>query len=130
MKRWSAVVFVLSSLVATTASAAQPAASSAGTDKAISPGEVAATPEMWFYQQYMRQYQDPKAAVRKQAEFRADQRQRRIAALKWFGYSNQRPRVACDPIHGDYAPHWTSNNDWYPDRWSGVGYPWIVDGTR
>ena len=76
---------------------------------------------MWFYEQYMRQYQDPKMAVRANAEFQADQRQRRLAAMHWFGMSNSRPKASCDPFHGDYSPGWSSNNTAYPYRWEGIG---------
>ena len=92
----------------------------------ISPGELKATPEMWFYEQYMRQYQDPKMAVRANAEFQADQRQRRLAAMHWFGLSNSRPRACSDPMHGDYSPGWTSNNSTYPNRWDGIGPSWYI----
>ena len=95
-------------------------------DTIISPGELTPTPDMWFYQQYQREYQDPKIAVRKKAEFRALQRQQRIACLKWFGFSNLRPQVCSDPFHGDWSPSWKSNNYFYPDRWQGVGRPWVV----
>lgn len=104
------------------AAAQQPADVSA----ALSPGEVTPTPDMWFYQQYMSQYQDPKMAVRRKAEFQADQRARRVAAMRWFGLSNSRPYAFSDPYHSDYSPRWTSNNYWYPDRWSGTGRPWVV----
>ena len=57
----------------------------------VSPGELTPTQDMWFYEQYQKQYTDPKVAVRQQAEFRSVERQRRIAALRWFGFSNQRP---------------------------------------
>jgi hypothetical protein len=87
----------------------------------ISPGELKATPEMWFYEQYMRQYQDPKMAVRARAEFEADQRQKRLAAMRWFGFSNSRPRACSDPVHNDYSPGWSSNNSAYPYRWGGYG---------
>jgi hypothetical protein len=90
----------------------------------FSPGELKATPEMWFYEQYMQQYQDPKMAVRANAEFRADQRQRRLAAMKWFGFSNSRPRACSDPYNGDQSPSWTGNNTLYPYRWSGTGQAW------
>lgn len=92
----------------------------------ISSGEMTATPEMWFYQQYKSDYMDPKVAVREKAEFRASQRQRRIAARKWFGFSNIRPTVSPDPFNGDWSPRWTSNNPWYPSRWQGTGQPWTV----
>jgi hypothetical protein len=87
----------------------------------LSPGELKATPEMWFYEQYMHQYLDPKMAVRANAEFRANQRQQRLAAMQWFGFSNSRPRASPDPVHGDYSPHWSSNNSAYPYRWDGIG---------
>lgn len=92
----------------------------------LSPGEVKTTPEMWFYEQYMRQYQDPKMAVRANAEFQADQRRRRLASMQWFGMSNSRPRACSDPVHGDYSPGWTSNNTAYPYRWTGIGPTWYV----
>jgi hypothetical protein len=95
-------------------------------EKPLSPGEVTATPDMWFYQQYMRQYQDPKVAVRKNAEFRADQRMRRLAAMRWFGFSNTRPQASVDPQDSDYSPRWTSNDGVYPERWSGVGHPAVI----
>ena len=47
---------------------------------------------MWFYDQAMRQYKDPKMAVRAKAEFRAQERMRRLESMKWFGFSNSRPR--------------------------------------
>ncbi len=92
----------------------------------VSPGEVQATPEMWFYQQYYRDYLDPKMAVRRNAEFRAAQRRRRVASLKWFGFSNQRPRASADPLHGDWSPTWVSNNGTYPFRWQGIGRSWVI----
>jgi len=91
-----------------------------------SPGEVTATPDMWFYQQYMQEYLDPKLAVRRNAEIRADQRLRRVESMRWFGLSNERPQASADPQHGDYSPGWVSNNTWYPERWTGMGRPWIV----
>jgi hypothetical protein len=92
----------------------------------ISPGELKATPEMWFYEQQMRQYQDPKMAVRANAEFQADQRRRRLATMQWFGFSNSRPHANSDPYSGDNSPGWTSNNASYPNRWSGAGQTWYI----
>lgn len=84
----------------------------------ISPGELAPSPEMWFYEQAMRQYQDPKTGVRQKAEFRASQRQRRLTAMKWFGLSNTRPIASADAIHSDYSPAWTSNQANHPMLWN------------
>ncbi len=83
-----------------------------------SPGELKPTAEMWFYEQALHQYQDPKLAVRQAAEFRGQQRQQRLAAMQWYGLSNTRPRASSDPFHGDYAPGWASNNLYYPNRWT------------
>ena len=130
MKGLSITFSILLVLVALPALADRPVAAELGSEGGIiSPGELTATPEMWFYQQYQREYQDPNMAVRKKAEFRASQRQRRMAALKWFGFSNQRPHYGCDPIHGDWSPRWTSNNGFYPYQWNGVGWPWMIVKT-
>ena len=91
----------------------------------ISPGEVTPTAEMWFYQERMRQYMDPKMNVRQKAEFRTSQRQARISARQWFGLSNLRPTAGTDNIHNDYSPGWSGNTVYHPFRWSGVG-PAIV----
>jgi hypothetical protein len=86
----------------------------------FSPGEFKATPEMWFYEQNLREYKDPKNAVRAKAEFAAQQRANRLAAMRWFGLSNSRPRVSSDPLNV-YPPAWGSNTPLQPNRWSGTG---------
>jgi hypothetical protein len=126
MKRLSMAVFFWSVLSVLPALADRPLGQQMGPEAGISPGEVRATPEMWFYEQYRREYQDPKMAVRRNAEYRAAQRQQRLAALKWFGFSNQRPRASSDPFNSDWSPAWSSNNPVYPYRWTGVGWPWTV----
>lgn len=103
-----------------------PAASEIIFSGGISPGEVSATPEMWFYQQELRRYENPKTAVRRNAEFEAAQRRRRIAARRWFGFSNARPTAGIDPVHGDYSPSWTSGKRYHPFRWSGHGPAVVV----
>lgn len=126
MKTFSIACSVLFVLLTVPALAQNPATRQLSSPGTISPGELTPTPEMWFYQQYRREYQDPKEAVRRKAEFRAAQRQRRIAAMKWFGLSNARPRVSSDPWHSDYSPGWSSNNSFYPFQWNGYGQPLIV----
>jgi hypothetical protein len=133
MRRLAIALSVLGVLVAMPALAQGPARTASKSEKTISPGEVSATPEMWFYQQYMQQYQDSKAAVRRNAEFRTEQRANRLAAMQWFGFSNARPRASSDPWHGDYSPMWTANNDWNPNRWIGSGRPTVLvptDGSK
>ena len=107
-------------LAAAPVRAEKPVAIGLGTDPVASLGELKATPEMWFYEQAARQYKDPKMAVRANAEFRAEQRLRRLESMKWFGFSNSRPSVSSDPIHGDYSPMWTSSPGYYPSRWTGL----------
>ena len=125
--RWMVIAFPLVVLLMVVpAPAADPGGAAAEFSVGISPGEIAPTPEMWFYEQYLRRYQDPKTAVRQRAEQKAAQRQQRIAARQWFGLSNARPTAASDPYHGDYSPRWSSNNSYYPFQWNGTGAPMVV----
>ncbi len=117
--------FVVASSVAIAQAPNAPASRASGA-VGISAGEVAPTPDMWFYQQYLQQYQDPKTAVRHSAEYRAFQRQSRLAARQWYGLSNARPVAGCDPIHGDYSPGWTGRSHIYPFRWTAPGFAAVV----
>ena len=123
MKRLVIAFAVPLLLTAGVALAQRPAATGLGIDSVVSPGELKATPEMWFYDQAMRQYKDPKTAVRAKADFRDEQRQRRLESMKWFGFSNARPRASSDPFHNDYSPSWVSSPGYYPSRWNGVTQP-------
>ena len=89
-----------------------------------SPGQVQATPEMWFYQQELARYNepDPKTLVRIAAQEKAAQRRARIAAQDWYGYSNSRPTSGIDPVDGPVSPQWIGNgyNSFYwaqPSIW-------------
>ena len=126
MKRLSIAVFILLVLTAVPAMADKPLAQQLAPEAGISPGEVRATPEMWFYEQYQREYLDSKMAVRRKAEYRTARRRERLTALKWFGFSNQRPQARPDPYHGEWSPAWTSNNMVYPYSWVGGGRPWVI----
>jgi hypothetical protein len=121
MSRLIIVLALALSLHVGIAHAARPISGGTGVDSSISSSELKVTPEMWFYEQNMRMYKDPKMAVRANAEYRSVQRQHRIASMKWFGFSNSRPRASSDPFHGDYSPSWVSNPGYYPSRWNGVG---------
>ena len=110
-------------LSAETLYAERPLAAGLGLGASVSPSELKATPEMWFYDQALRQYKDPQVAVRAQADLRAQQRQRRLESMKWFGFSNSRPRASSDPFNNDYSPGWVANPGYYPSRWSGVIQP-------
>ena len=123
MKRLAISSTLLLLLAATPVRGEKPVAAGLGSGMIISSGELKATPDMWFYEQALRQYQDPKMAVRAKAEFQSRQRMHRIAAMKWFGFSNSRPRASSDPFHNDYSPGWVANPGYYPSRWNGVGQP-------
>lgn len=128
MKRLLIAGSILFALAALPAMAGTPPTEPVAPESPISPGEVRATPEMWFYEQYRQEYQDPKMAVRRAAEFRGEQRRQRLAAMAWFGMSNQRPQVSHDPFNADWSPSWTSNNSVYPFRWNGNG--WAYSASR
>lgn len=90
------------------------------------PSDIAMTPEMWFYIEEYRRYQDPAEAVRRKARQRAEQRRQRLAAQKWFGISNLRPQANPIPWFATYSPVWAGNS-WDPYRWTGYGaYPVVV----
>jgi hypothetical protein len=97
---------------------------SAESAKLVTPGEVSATPEMWFYEQTLQRYNDPKVAVRANAEFKADQRRARMAAMSWYGYSNSRPASGIDVTHGPAQAQWAGNGSnsqyWVAPRASSV----------
>ena len=79
-------------------------------------------PEMWFYMEEYRRYQSPKEAVRRKAQMRSQQRANRLAAQRWFGFSNLRPQASPVPQMGTYSPSWQANN-WNPYGWTGVSQP-------
>src|SRR5262245_61403520 len=74
-------------------------------------------PELWVYAQELRRHDDPALSVRRKAELKADQRLARLAAQKWYGFSNSRPEASPIPFMGQYSPGWVGNSwnryDWY-----------------
>ena len=88
----------------------------AGQEKQLVPAQV--TPEMWMYNQELRRYEDPQQAVRRKAELKASQRSARLAAMKWYGFSNARPQANPVPFMSAYSPAWVGNG---PDRYDWVG---------
>ncbi|MBN1853625.1 MAG: hypothetical protein JW829_12915 [Pirellulales bacterium] len=83
------------------------------------------TIEMWYYRQALERYDDPKNAVRRNAEFAGQQRRYRIAAMKWYGFSNSRPVASPTPILSMYGPAWQSNS-LRPYAWYSTGRPTVV----
>jgi hypothetical protein len=95
-------------------------------------GHVTPTPEMWFYDQELRQRYSPELAVRRKAEFETEQRMRRMAAREWFGIDNSRPIANPTPhIGGSYSPMWTGGGR-NPYHWAGRshGATYVVPTTR
>ncbi len=127
MKWFAFSVFAVSVALARPVAAQSPGKTSAAKPTVtISPGQLAATPEMWFYEQAMQQYQDPKLAVRQKAEYQAAERIRRLTALKWYGISKSRPVVHPNPYYGEYGPAWSSGNFFRPLTWSAPATPVVV----
>jgi hypothetical protein len=94
--------------------------------KPTSLSELAPTPSMWFYEQERLERDDPRNAVRAKAEYRSEQRNRRLAAMQWFGYSNARPTYAVTPFTSAAPnPQWGSNS-FEPHVWRGTGPSAIV----
>lgn len=93
------------------------------------PSMANVTPEIWLYMQEMERHDDPHMAVRRKAELRAAQRNHRMAARKWFGFSNARPSASPLPVMGTYSPTW-AGNDSDPYRWNGVGPAVIIEDVE
>ena len=89
----------------------------------VDPGEsqVAQSEEMWFYLQELRRYDDPQVAIRHKAQQKASQRRHRLAAQKWFGWSQSRPTASPTPRTGVNSPNWVGNGS-DPYQWVGNAY--------
>lgn len=122
MSRYLFALAIISVLASTRAHAEPPnivrTSAANATPVDLSAGQVAATPEMWFYTQELRRYDDPRTAIRDQAAMKTAQRNARLAAMQWYGFSNSRPLSGCDPLHGVYSPRWVSNG-YMPSEWVG-----------
>ena len=93
------------------------------------PSEVTATPQMWFYEQSMARYNDPKTAIRAAAEFKSNQRRMRMAAMDWYGYSNSRPAMGIDPVDGPTQAQWIGNG-YDPTSWVAPRTAvWVIPGV-
>jgi len=80
--------------------------------------------EMWLYLHEEQRHDDPVQAVRRKAEYKADQRLSRINTAKWYGYSNSRPEASSIPFMGDYSPGWVGNGlSRY--QWIGASSPYF-----
>ena len=88
-------------------------------------GGVTMTPEMWFYEQERGRYDDPKMAVRRRAEARAQQRNDRLASSEWYGMSNSRPVCNLTPWCSNYSFFWGSNS-YDPLRFRPLATPLVV----
>lgn len=98
-------------------------------DRPISIGELTPTPEMWFYQQQLKASRDPKLAVRQKAEYKAAQRQLRLAAQKWYGTHPSRPAASTTPFQGEaYSPAFRGGRD--PNLWPGTISPTVILQSR
>jgi hypothetical protein len=86
---------------------------------------IATTPEMWYYQQEIKRHDDPKMAIRRRAELKAQQRHERLASLQWYGISNARPTVSTSPQFGNYSTYWGSNT-YDPLRWRPMPAPVVI----
>jgi len=127
--RIKTALFMLAALaVAVPALAQQPTPPSTKSDDFTDPSKAPSL-DVWFYLQAMRRYDDPKQAVRRKAEAKAEQRRARMAARKWFGISNLRPTVSHVPWMGTYGPRW-SGNSYDPLQWRGTGGPAVIITER
>ncbi len=114
--------FLLATSMAVSVHAQQPAARPVRSAPGATtvPTNITPTPEMWFYDQELRQRYSPELAVRRKAEFETQQMMHRMAAREWFGVSLARPTANVTPFSSTYSPSWTSNTR-DPNQWSASG---------
>jgi len=111
----------------TAASAQEPAAPTPQRGVSDQPTMGPETDGSAYYSRQLRRH-DAAPAVRLKAEFRAQQRMRRLAAMKWFGMSNSRPAATATPWASLYSPAWVSNTQ-RPFSWSGCGQTLVITRT-
>lgn len=101
MKRLSLALVALAFLAAEPALAQQPQPDAAE--------QAAPAPEVWYSQRQLRRENDSWTLVHRRAAQQGAQRQARIAAMKWYGFSNSRPTVNPTPWGSRYrySPAWT-----------------------
>ncbi len=115
--RRNAILLSCSMMLFATAALAQSPASPTDVPRATT-GPGSAAPEVRQYER-LRAQDTARAAIREKAEFETAQRDHRLAAMKWFGYSNLRPTVSTDP-YSTYSPMWVGNNLHDPGQWRGT----------
>ena len=121
------VLFVLTAVaLVTKAPAQEPAAPEPTPARAARPPQ---TDNADFYRQRLRRYDEGAMAVRRKAQYRAQQRMNRIAALKWFGISNSMPIASTTPWSGLYSAAWVSNTR-RPQAWMGTTRTTVVVHSR
>ncbi|MBM4005230.1 MAG: hypothetical protein FJ295_18390 [Planctomycetes bacterium] len=77
--------------------------------------------DLYIYLQEQRKAEDPKYIVQRRAALKAEQRERRLAAMKWYGLSNTRPVANSVPVMGSYSPTWVGNS-WNAYHWVPVSH--------
>jgi len=75
--------------------------------------------DLWLYLHEERRHDDPKQAIRRKAEAKAAERGQRLAAMQWYGLSNQRPNASSVPFMGTYSPSWVGTVN-RPSTWAGI----------
>lgn len=94
----------------------RPAFAQEETPKAESKDGEAGQVDDWYYRS-PGEVVPKKSLAQQRAEFRAQQRVSRLAAQRWYGYSNARPTVAALPFTAMYRSAWQSPGGW-PYHWS------------
>lgn len=76
------------------------------------------TESMYMYEQHKRDFLNPTLAIRRRAEYKAWERRSRLAAQRWYGYSNSRPTRHPTPVTAGWSsPSWTGNYRYDYYRW-------------
>ena len=76
----------------------------------------------WDYGQSYQYEPNPKEIIHQKAQARAHQRMARMAAMRWYGMSNERPTASPTPFTALYSPSWQMPGGrpyaWYHGGWA------------
>jgi hypothetical protein len=92
-------------------------------DRPASPAEAAA--DDWYYNSETPQPLTPRQMQQQKSQIVAAQRMSRLAAMRWYGMSNERPTATATPFSGVYSPAWQMPGG-RPFAWYGASRPTYI----
>ncbi len=79
----------------------------------------------WYYNSETPQQLTPRQMQQQKSQIAAAQRMSRLAAIRWYGMSNERPTATATPFSGVYSPAWQMPGG-RPFAWYGASRPTYI----